>query len=37
MASMGQEKMKHAVAQSTDQITLEIDISKDRLDVHLHP
>ena len=29
--------MTYAVAQTTDQITLGIDISKDRLDAHLHP
>jgi transposase len=34
---MGQEKMSHAIARNQDQITLGIDISKDRLDVHLHP
>ena len=37
MTSMGQEKMVYAIAQTPDQITLGIDISKDRLDVHLHP
>ena len=34
---MGQEKMSIAVAHATDQITLGIDISKDHLEVHLHP
>jgi transposase len=34
---MGQEKMSNVVAHITDQITLGIDISKDRLDVNLHP
>lgn len=34
---MGQEKMTHVIAQAPDQITLGIDISKDRLDAHLHP
>jgi transposase len=34
---MGQEKLMQAIAQSGDQITLGVDISKDRLDVHLHP
>ena len=34
---MGQEKMNNRVAQTLDQITLGIDISKDRLDAHLHP
>jgi transposase len=34
---MGQEKMAYTVAQTPDQITLGIDISKDRLDAHLHP
>ena len=37
MTSMGQEKMSNAVARTPDQITLSIDISKHRLDVHLHP
>jgi transposase len=34
---MGQEKMNTIIAQTNDQITIGIDISKDRLDVHLHP
>ena len=34
---MRQEKMSNAVAPTPDQITIGIDISKDRLDVHLHP
>jgi transposase len=34
---MGQEKMSHVVARTPDQITVGIDISKDRLDAHLHP
>lgn len=34
---MGQEKMRQVIAQTTDQITIGVDISKDRLDVHLHP
>ena len=34
---MGQEKMSHVLAPTPDQITIGIDISKDRLDVHLHP
>ena len=37
MTSMGQEKMSIALAHITDQITIGIDISKDHLDVHLHP
>ena len=37
MTSMGQEKMSHALAQATDQITIGIDISKDHLDAHAHP
>jgi transposase len=37
MTSMGQEKMSHVVARTPDQITVGIDISKDRLDAHLHP
>ena len=37
MTSMGQEKMSIALAPTTDQITIGIDISKDHLDVHLHP
>ena len=34
---MGQEKINHVIAPTPDQITLGIDISKDRLDAHLHP
>jgi transposase len=34
---MGQEKMNLAVAQAPDEITIGIDISKLRLDVHVHP
>jgi transposase len=34
---MGQEKMTDAIAQTPDQITVGIDLSKDRLDAHLHP
>ena len=34
---MGQEKMDDCIAQTLHQITLDIDISKDRLDVYLHP
>jgi transposase len=34
---MGQEKMSPSVAPTPTQITIGIDISKDRLDVHLHP
>ena len=34
---MGQEKMNLAVAQAPDEITIGIDISKERLDVHVHP
>ena len=34
---MGQEKLMQAVAPSGDQITLGVDVSKDHLDVHLHP
>jgi hypothetical protein len=34
---MGQEKMSHVLAPTPDQITIGIDISKDRHDVHLHP
>jgi hypothetical protein len=33
---MGQEKMTDAIAQTPDQITVGIDISKDRLDAHLN-
>jgi transposase len=34
---MGQEKMTNAMAQTPDQITIGVDISKDRFDVHLLP
>jgi transposase len=34
---MGQEKMSSIVARTADQITIGIDISKHRLDVHQHP
>lgn len=34
---MGQEKMGNTIAPTPDQVTIGIDISKDRLDVHLHP
>ncbi len=34
---MGQEKMSHAIAPTADQVTLGVDVSKDTLDVHLHP
>jgi transposase len=34
---MGQEKMHNVVAVGGDQVTIGIDISKDHLDVHLHP
>jgi transposase len=34
---MGPEKMSHAIAPTPSQVTLGIDISKDALDVHLHP
>ena len=34
---MGQEKMNLAVAQAPDEITIGIDISKNCLDVHVHP
>jgi len=37
MTSMGQEKMSTSIAPTPTQITIGIDISKDRLDVHLHP
>ena len=37
MTSMGQEKMSIVLARTVDQITIGIDISKDHLDVHLHP
>jgi transposase len=34
---MGQEKMSGLVAPTADQVTIGIDISKDHLDVHVHP
>ena len=34
---MGQEKMNHALPPTPDHVTIGIDISKDRLDLHLHP
>ena len=34
---MGQEKMRHGIPPITDQITIGIDVSKDHLDVHVHP
>jgi transposase len=37
MTSKGQEKMSHSIAQASDEITIGIDISKEHLDVHLHP
>jgi hypothetical protein len=37
MTSMGQEKMSHTLSPAQPQVTIGIDISKDRLDVHLHP
>src|ERR1035438_6090156 len=37
MTSKGQEKMSHPIAHASDEITIGIDISKDNLDVHLHP
>ena len=37
MTSKGQEKMSHSMAHTLDEITIGIDISKDNLDVHLHP
>jgi transposase len=37
MTSKGQEKMSHPIAQASDDVTIGIDISKDNLDVHLHP
>ena len=37
MTSKGQEKMSHPIAQACDEITIGIDISKEHLDVHLHP
>jgi hypothetical protein len=37
MTSRGQEKMSHPIARASDEITIGVDISKDRLDVHVHP
>jgi transposase len=37
MTSKGQEKMNHLIAHTSDEITIGIDISKEHLDVHLHP
>ena len=37
MTSKGQEKMSDPIAQASDEITIGIDISKEHLDVHLHP
>jgi transposase len=37
MTSKGQEKMHHAIAQTSEEVTVGIDISKDHLDVHLRP
>src|ERR1022692_1072349 len=37
MTSKGQEKMSHPIARTSDDVTIGIDISKDTLDVHLHP
>lgn len=37
MTSKGQEKMSHSVASASDEVTIGIDISKEHLDVHLHP
>jgi transposase len=37
MTSKGQEKMSHSMAHAPDEVTIGIDISKDTLDVHLHP
>jgi hypothetical protein len=34
---MGQEKMSNPLPPSAEQVTIGIDISKDRLDVHSHP
>jgi transposase len=34
---MGQEKMSNPLAPLVDQVTIGIDISKDHLDVHIHP
>jgi transposase len=34
---MGQEKMSTFIAPASTQITIGIDVSKDRLDIHLHP
>jgi transposase len=37
MTSKGQEKMSRLIAPTSDEITIGIDISKEYLDVHLHP
>src|ERR1700761_293074 len=37
MTSMGQEKMSKSVASIATEVTIGIDISKDRLDVYVHP
>jgi transposase len=37
MTSKGLEKMSRSIAQSSDEVTVGIDISKESLDVHLHP
>jgi transposase len=37
MTSKGLEKMSHPIAHASDEITIGIDISKDRLDACLHP
>ena len=37
MTSKGQEKMSHQIAHASDEITIGIDISKERLDAYLHP
>jgi transposase len=37
MTSKGQEKMSHPIAHASDEITIGIDISKQRLDAYLHP
>jgi transposase len=34
---MGQEKMSNLLSPSAGQVTIGVDISKDRLDVHVHP
>jgi transposase len=37
MTSKGLEKMSHSIPHASDEITIGIDISKETLDVHLHP